>query len=121
MRKYLPSASLFMGLFLSATFLSAQPADQFAYAVTDVNQQGASWNFLRKLNLQTGAYSEVLLSGNDVSLLAYDAASKKQITAPLKDAQYGNIVNAAVGTGVAAMAVDKKHNRLYYTPMLVEK
>jgi Secretion system C-terminal sorting domain len=121
MKKYLLSASILLGTFLSATLASGQQSDRFAYAVTDVNQQGASWSFLRKLNLQTGAYSEVLLSGNDASLLAYDASTKKQFAAPLKDAQYGNIANAAFGTGVAAMAYDKKNNRLYYTPMLIDQ
>lgn len=121
MRKSLHSISLCMGaLFLLAT-ANAQQTDRFAYAITDVNQQSANWNFLRKLNLQTGEYSQVLLSGNDASLLAYDAATKKQFSAALKDGQYGNDINAAFATGVAAMAYDKKNNRLYYTPMLIDQ
>ena len=121
MRKRLPCISLFLGTVLLTTLVSAQQADRFAYAVTDVPEQNASWNFLRKLNLQTGEYSSILLSGNDVSLLAYDAATKKQMTAPLNDARYGNLVNAAFGTGVAAVAFDKKNNRLYYTPMFIDQ
>jgi Secretion system C-terminal sorting domain len=120
MRKNLP-LSLFMGSLLVTTIASGQQNDRFAYSVTDVNQQGAGWSFLRKLNLQTGTYSDVLLSGNDASFLAYDAATKKQLTAPVKDAQYGTTANAAFATGVAAMAYDKKNNRLYYTPMLIDQ
>ena len=40
---------------------------------------------------------------------------------PLKDARFGNIANAAFGTGVAAMALDKRNNRLYYTPMFIDQ
>jgi hypothetical protein len=121
MRKNLLTVSLLSGVILLTTFSKAQQADRFAYAVTDVPEQNANWNFLRKLNLQTGEYSSILFSGNDVSLLAYDAATKKQMTAPLNDARYGNLVNAAFGTGVAAVAFDKNNNRLYYTPMFIDQ
>jgi|CXWL01.1.fsa_nt_gi hypothetical protein len=122
MRKNLPFVSLLLGTVLFTTTRSAaQQADRFAYAVTDMPQQGANWHFLRKLNLQTGEYSQVLLSGNDVSFLAYDAATKKQFPAPLNDQRFGNTINAAFATGVAAMAYDKKNNRLYYTPMLIDQ
>ena len=121
MRRSLPCISLLLGTVLLTTLVSAQQADRFAYAVTDVPEQNANWNFLRKLNLQTGEYSSILLSGNDVSLLAYDASTKKQFTAPLNDARYGNMVNAAFATGVAAVAFDKKNNRLYYTPMFIDQ
>jgi len=121
MRKCLPFVSLFSGAILLTTLATAQEADRFAYAVTDVQQQGANWSFLRKLNLQTGEYSPVLLSGNDASLLAYDAATKKQFETPLNDVRYGQTVNAAFATGVAAMAYDKKNNRLYYTPMFIDQ
>ncbi|MFZ1264534.1 MAG: hypothetical protein WAT34_13570, partial [Chitinophagaceae bacterium] len=120
MKKSLPLFSLLFGtIFLTSTTEAQQP-DQFAYAVTD-GQQAANWSFLRKLNLQTGEYSAVLLSGDDISLPAYDATSKKQFTSPLKDANYGNALNAPFGTGVAAMAFDKKNNRLYFTPMFIDQ
>ena len=120
MRKSLPFASLFSGAVLLTTLVNGQQTDRFTYAVTDA-QQGTNWSFLRKLNLQTGEYSQVLLSGDDASLLAYDATTKKQFTAPVNDARYGTAVNAAFATGVAAMAYDKKNNRLYYTPMFIDQ
>ena len=120
MRKNLLFAFVFTATILLTNIAQSQ-SDRFAYAVTDVQQDGANWSFLRKLDLQTGEYSKVLLNGNDVSLRAYDANSKQQLTTQLKDAQYGNLVNAAFGTGVAAMAYDRKNNRLYYTPMFVDQ
>lgn len=121
MRKSLPFVSLLLGTALLTNPATAQQTDRYAYAVTDVQPQGVNWNFLRKLNLQTGEYSDVLLSGNDVAFLANDATTKKQFTTPLTDQRYGNTINAAFATGVAAMAYDKKNNRIYYTPMLIDQ
>jgi hypothetical protein len=109
-----------MGAVLSTSFLQAQ-SDRFAYAVTDVQQEGANWSFLRKIDLQTSQYSKVLLDGNDITLKAYDAVSRKAFETPLTDARYGNLMNAAFGTGVAAMAYDKSNNRLWYTPMFIDQ
>ena len=120
MKKSLLYVPLLFGTILLNNLALAQ-ADRFAYAITDVQKEGANWSFLRKLNLQTGEYSPVLLNGADASLLAFDATTKKQFTAPLNDARYGNIVNAAFATGVAAMAYDNKSNRLYYTPMFIDQ
>jgi hypothetical protein len=120
MRKSLRFVSLTIVTVCINTLVQSQ-SDRFAYAITDINKEGANWSFLRKVDLQSGAYSDVLLSGNDVSRLAYDAATKKQMTAPLTDARYGNLANAAFGTGVAAAAFDKKHDRLYYTPMFFDQ
>ncbi len=120
MTKSLRFVSLLLGSLL-LTQLAISQTDRFAYAITDVNKEGANWSFLRKLDLQTGAYSEVLLNGTDVARLSYDAATKKQMTTPLTDARYGTMANAAFGTGVAAAAYDKRHDRLYYTPMFFDQ
>ncbi len=120
MRKNLPLLTLFSGIFLLAGSLAAQQPDRFAYAITDMQPSGANWSFLRKLNLQNGEYSQVLLQGSDVNATAYDAATKKP-AAPMTDARFGQWVNAPFGTGVAAMAYDKRNNRLYYTPMFVDQ
>lgn len=101
--------------------VKAQQTDRFAWAITDAQPGGSNWSFLRKLNLQTGEYSAVLLDGSNNTLAVYNAANKKPIETPLTDARFGNTINAAFGTGVAAMAFDKKTNRLYYTPMLFDQ
>jgi hypothetical protein len=112
--------SLLLGTIFITNLVQSQ-SDRFAYAVTDINKDGANWSFLRKLDLQTGVFSDVLLSGNDASRLAYDATTKKQMTTPLTDNRFGNIANAAFGSGVAAAAYDKRHDRLYYTPMFFDQ
>jgi hypothetical protein len=117
MRKVLPY--VFPALF--SGFLAVGQTDRVAYAITDINKEGVNWSFLRKIDLKTGAYSDVVLNGSDAASMAYDDATKKQLTEPLKDARFGNLANAAFGTGVAAIALDKKNNRLYYTPMFIDQ
>jgi hypothetical protein len=102
--------SIFLSFYFNS-FVFAQ--DRFAYAITDFNQTTANWTVLRKLNLQTGIYSDVLLNGINSKVAAYDAESKKQI----------NAVNASesFSTGVAAIAFDKRNDRIYYTPMFIDQ
>lgn len=103
----------------ATTALYAQN-DRFAYAITDLSKQGAGWNALRKIDLQTGQYSDVLLNGTDNKMIVYSAASKKQLTQQA-DARYGTMLQSPFATGVAAAAYDRKHNRLYFTPMFVDQ
>jgi hypothetical protein len=112
MRTALP-LSLF-AFFLFTTITSTAQNDQFAYAITDINKEGSNWKALRKIDLKTGEYSSVLLDGMDSKAKVIDAATKKQIDlTSLKD----NRDQLPFNSGVAAIALDKKHNRLYYTPM----
>lgn len=114
MRTVLPF-SLFAILFLTAIKSIAQN-DQFAYAITDFNKEGSAWNVLRKIDLKTGDYSSILLNGMDSKTQVIDAATKKQID--LTNLPKDNRDNLPFNSGVAAIALDKKHNRLYYTPMM---
>lgn len=118
MRRSLLYSALVSGTALVINTTHAQ--DRFAYAITDVNQNTAAWTVLRKLNLQTGVYTDALLNGVDAKQIAYDASTKKQIQATV-DARYNNNSQVAFSTGVAAIAYDKKNNRLYYTPMFIDQ
>jgi hypothetical protein len=119
MRRNLPQLLSAAFVLIATSSLFAQH-DHFAYAITDVSKQGAGWNVLRKLDLETGQYSDVLLNGTDQNFVVYDAVSKKQLTIQ-PDAKYGNSLRAPFSTGVAAAAYDKKHNRLYFTPMFIDQ
>ena len=118
MRRALPFAVLTASFFITSAIHSQN--DRFAYAITDLTKEGASWNALRKIDLQTGQYSNVLLNGTDQKAIVYDAASRKQLIQQA-DAKYGTILQSPFATGVAAAAYDKKHNRLYFTPMFVDQ
>ena len=119
MRRTLPSALLTLAITVATASLYAQN-DRFAYAITDQTKDGAGWNVLRKLDLTTGQYSDVLVNGTDAKHAVYDAASKKQLTLQ-PDSRYGNLLQTPFSTGVAAAAYDKIHNRLYFTPMFADQ
>lgn len=114
MRTFLP-LGFFAILLTSSSVSLAQTDDQFAYAITDVAKEGSSWKVLRKLNLKTGEYSPVLLDGTDSKAIAFDASTKKQIE--LKNNGSNKLQQLPFTSGVAAIALDKKHNRLFFTPM----
>jgi len=120
MRKCLPLGALLLGTLFTTLFVQAQ-SDRFAYAVTDVQQDGANWSFLRKLDLQSNQYSKVLLEGNSTAISVFDAGSRKAIQATMNDSRYGVVAGTPFGTGVAAMAYDRSNNRLWFTPMFVDQ
>jgi hypothetical protein len=120
MRKNLPLLIILFISFITTSSIKAQVADRFAYAVTDAGQ-GPNWNFLRKLDLQSGVYTDILLNGNDIKQIAYDASSKKVIASFPAGKGMGFNEQPAFSSGVAAMAYDRKNNRLYYTPMFIDQ
>ncbi len=107
-------------LALAVTTLIHAQNDRFAYVITDLTKEGSSWNALRRLDLQTGEYSPVLLNGTEQHAVAYDAVTQKPIVLK-EEVQYRNLLQSPFGTGVAAAAYDKKNNRLYFTPMFIDQ
>src|SRR5687768_8436139 len=103
---------------LTSAFIFAQ--DQFAFAITDLTKDGASWNAVRKLDLKTGQYSDILFDGTNEKTAVFDAGSRKQFE-QAADAKWGKALHAPFSTGVAATAYDKKNNRLYFTPMFIDQ
>lgn len=120
MRIRLRFSALLMGTVILTSSALGQ-SDRFTYAITDVNKDGANWSFLRKLNLVDGHFSDVLLNGADATQVAYDAATKKQITTFTTEVNRGFSNQPAFSTGVAAMAYDRRNNRLWYTPMFIDQ
>jgi hypothetical protein len=118
MRRALPLAVFSASFFIVASIYAQN--DRFAYAITDLSKDGASWNALRKIDLQTGQYSDILLNGISNKTAVFDADSKKQLVLQ-PDAKYGTMLQSPFATGVAAAAYDRKHNRLYFTPMFVDQ
>ncbi len=53
MKKNLPYLACFVCFHL---LLANTQTDRFAYAITDVNKEGANWSFLRKIDLNTGSF-----------------------------------------------------------------
>ncbi|HZF63207.1 MAG TPA: hypothetical protein VEZ55_01915, partial [Chitinophagaceae bacterium] len=115
MRSFFPFTTACLLLFTTIT-LRAQ-SDDFAYAITDYSKEGTSWNVLRKIDLNTGKYSSVLLDGANVRALTLQPKSKSLKSAPAP----ATLPETAFNTGVAALALDKANNRLYFSPMFVSQ
>lgn len=82
-------------MILHVNSVRSQP-DHFAYAFTAVSKEGSEWVALRKLDTRTGEFSSILLNVRDHPH-------------PLPD------------SSVAAIAYDRKNNRLYYAPMNIDQ
>ena len=119
MRKSLLSATLLLGAITLTSITNAQ-TDRFAFAVTDLQPTGSGWNALRKLDLKSGEFSTVLLNGSDAAIPAYDVSTRKAVKT-MPDVKFGDYMLVPFSTGVAAMAYDKKNNRLYFTPMFIDQ
>jgi len=119
MRKNLLFSVFLLGTF-SFSLNTFSQNDRFAFAITDLQSTGSGWNALRKLDLKSGEFTTVLLNGSDASIPAYDMSTRKAWKA-MPGAQFGDIMQIPFSTGVAAMAYDKKNNRLYFAPMFIDQ
>ena len=83
----------FIGVYLPLMCIfhtASGQSDHFTYAVTSVNKGGTAWIALRKLDTRTGEFGNILMNLRD---------------------------NPSPDSSVAAIAFDRKTNRLYYTAM----
>lgn len=103
----------------SCSLLSAvAQKDRFAYAVTGQERQGSDWNFIRKIDLHTGAYTDFLFDGTSTKAEILDAATRKPFAGESVPKEQSSF-KAPLSSGVAAMAYDRVHHRLYFTPMFL--
>ncbi len=113
-------AAVLLVIAFNSASAQSQP-DRFAYVFTDSIQAGKNWTSLRKLDLKTGEFSTVLLKGADKKTALFDAATRKSIATSQNAANDTTNARAAFATGVAAAALDRKSNRLYFAPMVVDQ
>jgi hypothetical protein len=125
MRKLFCSRLVFITIPLLFNSVLGQ-TDHFAYAVTAVNKGGTEWVALRKLDTRTGEFSDILLKMQDKSPTLFDFAKynlgvNKEVFNPVNNAN-GNIsLQPGLSSSVAAIAYDRKSNRLYYSPMNIDQ
>ncbi|SHG07961.1 Por secretion system C-terminal sorting domain-containing protein [Cnuella takakiae] len=101
-----------------ALFDAQAQKDQFAYAITGVDRQSGDWSKIRRFDFRSGTYTDFLFDGASVQLEAFDAQTKQPYVAVAQKAGQ-QVYSQPFVTGVAAMAYDKPHQRLYFTPMFV--
>ncbi|MFZ9661692.1 MAG: hypothetical protein ACO29O_07420, partial [Chitinophagaceae bacterium] len=116
MIKHLLIAALFS---FSIYHVDAQ-ADRFSYAVTDVVKDGKVWIGLRKLDHASGSYSDIIFNGvsNNTTIKSTEKGNVFQVKDEI-DAK--NAADLAFANGVAALAFDKKTNRLFFVPQNVDQ
>lgn len=119
MKKNVIFAFLLLGTLGLTTIAHAQD-DQFAYAMTDLQPKGKNWMSLRKLDLTTGKFGEVLLNVEDTKTPAQGTSTQKGEQGN-SDAKSGKDSKATLGTGVAAMAYDSKNQRVYFIPTDIDQ
>lgn len=119
MKQLLSCGSLCISLVFFLNGVRAQ-SDRIAYAVTAINSGEKEWIALRKLDTRTGRFGSMILN----------MTNKKPAIKPLSTSEMA-VINAGIApltnisgnsnqpgnTGVAAIAYDRKFNRLYYVPM----
>ena len=112
-------------LLVNVNTTQAQP-DHFAYAVTGINKGGSEWIAVRKLDTRTGEYSSVLLNLRDrekdfFDFSVYKEYAAKDASKPVTNATPNVSAQPVLSSSVAAIAYDRKSNRLYYSPMSVDQ
>ncbi|MEO7767577.1 MAG: T9SS type A sorting domain-containing protein [Ferruginibacter sp.] len=105
-------------LLLSATFIfyiSLYSSAQFAsktYAITGKANNNFFWADIKQVDITTGKISQTLFEANKTPFKLTDAGNLKGSTVS-KGTAYSN----PTGLGVAACALDTRHNRLYFATM----
>lgn len=90
----------------------AQNSSRQAYAITSGTKGHFNWTEVRLIDLGTGAEVQSVYTGNEQPQILHARTGKPIATSAEKSA-----ANMPFSTFSAACAYDKKHNRLYYTPM----
>jgi hypothetical protein len=110
-RSLLPITLLFIGM-----TAIAQQTQRTAYAITGGQKGQFNWTEVKLIDLNTGAVLQsVYENGKTLQVLSARTGKPIADVAPKANAAENN--NLPFSTYSAACAYDKKHNRLYYTPM----
>jgi hypothetical protein len=117
LRILLPLVILQAGITLKT---SAQ-SDRFTYAVTDQVRNGANWTVLRKVDLPSGNFSNVLLDGGSPMTAMYRSGTTETFRNAFSDTFRLYKPELAFGSGVAAIAYDRRNERVFFTPMYVDQ
>ena len=118
--KYL-YALLFL-LFLQTYRVQAQKSPLYAYAITSGVQGQQAWTEVKRLNLQNGEVVRPVFETRTSDFEILNARTGRSLS--YKEEREGKLVDNGklpFSSFAAACAYDKKHNRLYYTPMYINQ
>jgi hypothetical protein len=109
-------------ILLSTTFivtsLTAMAQDAKTFAITGDGNGGFAWMNIRQVDISSGKVIKEIYQRDKTAFVMLDAATKKQVTAPANGIIKFNDA-APTATMVAAAAYDKRHDKLFFTPMRI--
>jgi hypothetical protein len=121
---------ILMATTLLATFVGVAQQQKMVYVVTDEIKTGYGWNMLRSIDVNSKTTSDIILNGTAAKALPFATSTKK----PIADfSQNGSAISKVYFdsksahysdpfvSGVAAIALDARHNKLFYAPMRVDQ
>lgn len=101
---------------LILVFAATTSAQSKTYAITSPGAGNFFWSDIRQVDLSTGQVVKTIFETDKTKFQSFDAASKQAInTQP--NGYAVNYNEKPFAYGVAAAAFDRKHDRLYFTPM----
>ena len=99
----------------------AQKKQKLAYAITSAVQGQQSWTDVRLVDLTTGQMIRPIFENGKSKYPLFSARNGKALNQVNDEALVADNSRKVFASYSAALAFDKKHNRLYYTPMFVNE
>lgn len=100
---------------------NAQKKNAIAFAITAEKQGQVGWTEVKLLNLSTGEVLRSVYEKSHTPQMAIDARSGRTIKVTDERGAVTDDTKMPFSTFSAACAFDKRHNRLYYTPMFINE
>ena len=111
---------------LVASAFTAMAQDTKTFAITGDGNGGFAWMNIRQVDITTGKVQQEIYQRDKTAFIMLDAATKKPLILPVANLAatsninpYLQVDNNPTATMVAAAAYDKKHNKLFFTPMRI--
>ena len=107
--------------FFSLLVATAQKKNNIAYAITSEKQGQFVWTEVKLIDLNTGQVLQSVFENNRSAYQVYNARTGNNIQVKDDKGMITSKQKQPFATYSAAAAFDKKHNRLYYTPMFINE
>ncbi len=104
--------------FMASAAVSSAQTNKTTYAITSDGNQDFTWMNIREVDLSSGHITKTIFERSKTNYTITDISSK--VTSSQRTMGTENIFTSAVyptGTFVAAAALDKRTNKLFFTPM----
>lgn len=112
---------ILLPLLLGTFSLCAQQKRTTAFAITSAQQGQFVWTEVKLIDLQTGEVLKQVYESNRDQYNIFTARDRKPVKIKNEAGQIVDQQKMPFSTFSAACAYDKKHNRLYYTPMFINQ